>query len=117
MSPSLPCYTSAIGKDQQCFAGRFSLGNFQVTWFEGHRFPHRVKDRKGRFYRSVFVKYFAAILFSPHHSKVGCVKESGALGGTKAGWEYSSEWHHRQGQSLEPLALSLLPELREQLLI
>lgn len=75
-SPSLICYTSAISKGQGRFAGHFSLGNFQVTRFEGHRIPYRVKDAKWLFYRRVFVKYFLAILFSNHHSKAGYIKES-----------------------------------------
>ena len=75
-SPSLICYISAISKGRGSFAGHFSLGNFQVTWFEGHRISHRVKDAKGLFYRRVFVKYFPGILFSDRHSKAGYIKES-----------------------------------------
>lgn len=73
---SLISCTSAVSKGSGSFAGCFSIGNFQVTWFEGHRFPYRVCQCKGTFIQKAFCEVFPRfILFSNHHSKGEYIKE------------------------------------------
>lgn len=76
---------------------------------------------QGQRYKRTFLQkgfcevYFSSILFFWSSFKRRVHKRaSGAPGGAKAGWEYSSKWYHQQGLNPEPSAPPLLPELREQ---